>query len=35
MEKNDEIQLTKNKTDLNNRKIKIIHPSPIENSKYH
>ena len=30
--KHNEIQLTKNKMDLNNRKLKIIHPSPSEES---
>ena len=30
--KHNEIQLTKNKMDLNNRKLKIIHPPPSEES---
>ena len=30
--KYNEIQLTKNKMDLNNRKLKIIHPPPSEES---
>ena len=29
LKKYNEIQLTKNKIDLNNRKIKIIHPPPL------
>ena len=32
LKKNNEIQLTKNKMDLNNRKWKIIHPPPSEES---